>query len=70
MSDFSGKNIVVTGAAPSIRAAVVSRASALGAKVVGLDINKGLSESVVSGRGTDAFQHARKWRDLGQSKRR
>ena len=62
MSDFTGKNIVITGAASGIGAAVVSRASGLGAQVVGLDINKGLGESVVSGRGTDAFQHGRKWR--------
>jgi NAD(P)-dependent dehydrogenase (short-subunit alcohol dehydrogenase family) len=51
MSDFSGKNIVVTGAASGIGAAVVSRASGLGAQVVGLDINKDLGESVVSERG-------------------
>ncbi len=69
MSDFSRKNIVFSGAASGIGAAVVSRASGLGVQIVGLDINKGLGESVVRGRGTDAFQHGRKWRNLGQGER-
>lgn len=51
MSDFTGKNIVITGAASGIGAAVVSRASGLGAQVVGLDINESMGESIVRKRG-------------------
>lgn len=51
MSDFSEKNIVVTGAASGVGAAVVRRTSELGAQVAGLDINKATGESVVNAQG-------------------
>jgi NAD(P)-dependent dehydrogenase (short-subunit alcohol dehydrogenase family) len=44
MNDFSGKNIVVTGAASGIGAAVVRRTLELGAQVIGLDINQAIGE--------------------------
>ena len=56
MSDFAGKNIVVTGAGSGIGAAVVGLASALGAEVVGLDINRASGESVVNAQG-GRFHH-------------
>ena len=49
MNDFADKNIVVTGAASGIGAAVVKRVSTLGARVIGLDINQNLPESAISG---------------------
>lgn len=51
MTNFTGKNIVVTGAASGIGAAVVRRTSELGAQVIGLDINKESGESVVNAQG-------------------
>jgi len=56
MSDFTGKNIVVTGAASGIGAAVVRRTSELGAQVIGLDIKKASGESVVNAQGGQ-FHH-------------
>ncbi|MBT7886677.1 MAG: SDR family NAD(P)-dependent oxidoreductase, partial [Gammaproteobacteria bacterium] len=51
MNDFSGKNIVVTGAASGIGAAVVRRTLELGAQVIGLDINQATGESVGNAKG-------------------
>ena len=51
MNDFSGKNIVVTGAASGIGAAVVRRTLELGAQVIGLDINQATGESLAMLRG-------------------
>jgi len=51
MNDFSGKNIVVTGAASGIGSAVVRRTLELGAQVIGLDINQATGESVGNARG-------------------
>ena len=51
MSDFSGKNIVVTGAASGVGAAVARRSSERGAQVIGLDINKATGGSVVNAEG-------------------
>ena len=56
MTDFTGKNIVVTGAASGIGAAVVRRGSELGAQVIGLDINRASGESVVNTQG-GRFHH-------------
>ena len=51
MNDFSHKNIVVTGAASGVGAAVVRRTSELGAQVIGLDINQATGESIVNAEG-------------------
>ena len=51
MNDFSGKNIVVTGAASGIGSAVVRRTLELGAQVIGLDINQAIGESVGNAKG-------------------
>jgi len=51
MNDFSGKNIVVTGAASGIGSAVVRRTLELGAQVIGLDINQATGESVGNAKG-------------------
>lgn len=51
MSDLTGKNVVVTGAASGIGAAVVGAASSRGAKVIGMDINADLGEAVVTKHG-------------------
>jgi NAD(P)-dependent dehydrogenase (short-subunit alcohol dehydrogenase family) len=53
MTNFTGKNIVITGVASGIGAAVVSCTSELGAQLMSMDINNESGEPVISAQGDD-----------------